>query len=536
MDQQNFQSLLPKNDVQLSSYQIALDYAMEHDEIRNIALSGSYGSGKSSVINSYEKCCIGKIFLHISLADFDKEGEPANPTDVAKRLEGKILNRLLHQVNPQKIKQSQFRIKTDRPSWCHAAWAVFFTVYALILLYAIQFDAWKAFASTFPLWSLIRWTVSPSLRVVAILLCFLSGGVALYHFIKDHDLQRLFKKLDVKGIVGIEIFENTDDSYFDKYLNEVLYLFEHSGVDAVVFEDLDRYDVTQIFEKLKEISDLLYQRKLKTVNVQKAEQKSAPKFFYLIRDDVFSSSDRSKFFDFIIPVVPVVATDNAFNLIQKRFSEVGIQDKFERRFLRGVSLYLTDLRLINNIINEYIIYEGILDGSDLHRNANHQLAIIIYKNLFPKDFEQLQRGAGYVYSLFLQRETLLADQRTKLDEEAQQIKERLNQAQQEHLHSIDELNALYLPKSDGIYTINGSYPDAKLNRTDLIKVLLSAETAVRHIRSSTERMDINDLRTQMEENPEYQRRKQAIEDQDAKQSSRLHSRLEIGRASCRERV
>lgn len=526
MGQQNFQSLLPKDDVNLSNYQNALDYAMEHDEIRNVALSGSYGSGKSSVINSYEKLRTTKKFLHISLADFDKEGEPSSAKDTAKCLESKILNRLLHQIDPKNIKQTQFRIKAEDWPHYHAVLAIFCTIYALLLLYTIRFDAWKAFAATLPPGPLdISWTASPSLRVVAILLCFLLGGLALYRFTQTHDFQRLFKKLDVKGIVGIEVFENTEDSFFDKYLNEVLYLFEHSGADAVVFEDLDRYDVTQIFEKLKEISDLLYQRKQRTPNAYSPEGKSAPKFFYLIRDDVFSSSERSKFFDFIIPVVPVIATDNAHDLMQERFVQAGFQNVFEPKFLRAVSLYLTDLRLINNIVNEYIVYQGLLDGNDLHRDANRQLAIIIYKNLFPKDFEQLQRGAGYVYSLFAQRETLLANQRAKLDEEAQRIQERLHQAQQEHLQSIDELNALYLPKSSRIYTIDGSYPNANLNRTELIRSLLSAGAATRHNGGYTERMDISSLRTQMEENPEYQRRKQAVEDRDAKQSSRLQSRL-----------
>ena len=59
----------------------------------------------------------------------------------------------------------------------------------------------------------------------------------------------------------------------------MLYLFEHSGADAVVFEDLDRYDVTQIFEKLKEISDLLYQRKQRIPDAYSPKEKSAPKFF-----------------------------------------------------------------------------------------------------------------------------------------------------------------------------------------------------------------------------------------------------------------
>lgn len=534
MEEKKFQSLLPQNDVDLHNYDDALNYAMNHDEIRNIALSGSYGSGKSSIINSYEKLRTEKKFLHISLADFNKDKASPNTKDetssstenVVSLLEGKILNQLLHQINPQNIKQSQFRIKTDDHPHKNICFAIFCTVYALFLLYAFRFEKWQTLVGLLPPGPLdISWTASPSVRVAAIIICFLMGGLALYYFIETHDLLKIFKKLDVKGIVGIEVFGDDKDSFFDRYLNEVLYLFERSGADAIVFEDLDRYEVTQIFEKLKEISDLLYQRKQRTANNQKAEQKSPIKFFYLIRDDVFSSSDRSKFFDFIIPVVPVIATDNAHNLMQERFAQAGFQNAFEQRFLRAVSLYLTDLRLINNIVNEYIIYQGLLDGNNLHRNATCQLAVIIYKNLFPKDFEQLQRGTGYVYSLFAEREYLLAKQQDKLNEEVQQIHKQIDQAHQEHLQSIDELNALFLPKSSSIYKIDGSSPNENLSRTELIKTLLAAETAFRHKGPYTESVDIDSLRTQMESNSEYQRRKQAIEVQDSRHSSRLHSRL-----------
>lgn len=197
MDQQNFQSLLPKDDVKLHNYQAALNFAMEHDEIRNVALSGSYGSGKSSVIISYEKCCTGKKFLHISLADFDSEDKPLDeegkPFDreseppaknTTNLLEGKILNQLLHQIDPQNIKQSQFRIKADKPPHYRIVLTCFCTIFALILLYTIQFDGWRELVATLPSGPLdISWTASSSLRVVAILLCFLLGGLALYRFI-----------------------------------------------------------------------------------------------------------------------------------------------------------------------------------------------------------------------------------------------------------------------------------------------------------------------------------------------------------------
>lgn len=552
MEGQKFQSLLPRDDIALDSYQAALDYAMIHDEIRNVALSGSYGSGKSSVMNSYEKCCTGKTFIHISLADFEKE-EPTNSSkEIANRLEGKILNQLLHQINPENIKQSHFRVKADYNPNRRLWWVLFCTIYIFILLYSVRFSEWQKFATTLPPGLLdVSWTASPSIRVVAILLCFIMGGCALYHFTQEHDLSRIFKKLDVKGIVGIEVFENNEDSYFDKYLNEVLYLFEHSGADAIVFEDLDRYNVTQIFEKLKEISDLLYQRKrigsvrhpsaskgIKAESQTESknepqsesrkrhqEEKTSPKFFYLIRDDVFSSSDRSKFFDFIIPVVPIISTDNAYNLMQERFTQAGYKDEFSQRFLREVSLYLTDLRLINNIVNEYIIYDGLLDKNELTRTPDCQLAIIIYKNLFPRDFEQLQRGAGYVYTLFASRKDIVEVQRANAIKEIEEIEKKLDQANREPLHSIDELNALFFPQSSSISTIGGRAADINLSRTEFIKKLLSASSASYYNSSSSGSINIDSLRKQMENDPEYQRRKQVIENQSSKKVDYLKAQM-----------
>lgn len=51
----NFRSLAPNEYIDLNSYGEALDYVFSLDKIRNIALTGAYGSGKSSVIRSYEQ-------------------------------------------------------------------------------------------------------------------------------------------------------------------------------------------------------------------------------------------------------------------------------------------------------------------------------------------------------------------------------------------------------------------------------------------------------------------------------------------------
>lgn len=66
-----FNSFSPKADINIDGYKEVLDFSMNDPSIRNIAISGSYGSGKSSVIDSYEKTCTDRSFIHVSLAHFD---------------------------------------------------------------------------------------------------------------------------------------------------------------------------------------------------------------------------------------------------------------------------------------------------------------------------------------------------------------------------------------------------------------------------------------------------------------------------------
>ena len=68
----SFRTLTPTDDVDMRVYEDALNYAFEDKEVKNIALSGSYGSGKSSVLKSYTKKHKALNFMHISLAHFEE--------------------------------------------------------------------------------------------------------------------------------------------------------------------------------------------------------------------------------------------------------------------------------------------------------------------------------------------------------------------------------------------------------------------------------------------------------------------------------
>ncbi len=105
-----FQKLTPKNDVNLNGYEEAFNFVFKNDDIRNVAISGAYSSGKSSVLESYKIKHTEKRFLHISLTHFttlDEENqleESLSNNKVSESiLEGKILNQLIHHIPINKI-------------------------------------------------------------------------------------------------------------------------------------------------------------------------------------------------------------------------------------------------------------------------------------------------------------------------------------------------------------------------------------------------------------------------------------------------
>lgn len=106
-----FEKLTPLNDIDISVYEEAIDYVFDNTDITNVAISGSYSAGKSSVIESYKEKHKDLKFMHISLAHFES---PDESDDVKESvLEGKILNQLIHQIPVEKIPQTNFRVKKD---------------------------------------------------------------------------------------------------------------------------------------------------------------------------------------------------------------------------------------------------------------------------------------------------------------------------------------------------------------------------------------------------------------------------------------
>lgn len=435
-----FQKLTPTDTVKLEIYEDAFKYIFSNVDIKNVAIAGPYSAGKSSLLESYKKKHKDKKFLHISLAHFEETSEQNfrdNVKDTETVLEGKILNQLIQQIKVENIPQTNFRIKRTVNNAKCVVYSLEIVIFFILILHLKYFKTWSGWISSLTdscFKSLLQKSANPYSLVLSGIAATIILVMGIYQIIKMQKNKNIFRKLSVQGN-EIEIFGEEDNSYFDKYLNEVLYLFENSGVDVIVFEDLDRFDDNKIFERLREINIL------SNIRLQNCKQKKSVeplRFLYLLRDDIFINKDRTKFFDFILPVVPVIDSSNAYDQIKEHFEKGGIFTKFDEKFLRGLSLYIDDMRVLKNIYNEFMIYYYKLNTIEL--NPNKMLAMITYKNIFPRDFSDLQLNQGFVYELFNRKDEFIAQEKKKSDEKIENKKIQINYVKEEKLESISELD------------------------------------------------------------------------------------------------
>lgn len=142
MSDLRFQKLTPTSNVDLNVYEEGFEFIFSNDDIRNIAVSGPYSSGKSSLLESYKKKYPQKTFIHISLAHFtneNKDNEEKEIKDSETVIEGKILNQLIQQIPIENIPQSNFRIKRTTGTNYNGYWAMGIVAFIGMLLFVLNY-------------------------------------------------------------------------------------------------------------------------------------------------------------------------------------------------------------------------------------------------------------------------------------------------------------------------------------------------------------------------------------------------------------
>ena len=472
-----FRALTSNKNVEIKPVtQKAFEFAIDdNSEVTNVAITGNYGAGKSSVVESFERKYTDKTFLHISLGQYDETiGSEKNGLNNRQinTIEGKIINQLLHQINPNRIRKSIFKT-LDAESQIKPFNISVYVSLVLLSLYLLNISSWNGLIQNF---SWLSWTTKPIISLLVLVILFVLIVYGFYFLLKLQKDFGFIKKLSLKAEkieTDIEIFSNDNSkvSYFDRYLDDVLYLFKQSGADIIVFEDIERFNDSRIFEKLKELNIVINRNR-------KANHKRKLVFFYLVKDDLFESQERTKFFDFIIPVIPVVTASNSHDILKKLLTEMWEYDSLDKTFLFNISLYLDDMRLINNVCNEYLTYKETLSKLPLEREKI--FSMVVYKNIFPKDFSLLQRNQGYLYELLNSKEIALKNLREDLNNKKNALERKIENAEEEHLNDEVELygTILKIPSGRKIIKVNGKFEKDFSTRYDYIKELIAGDSEI----------------------------------------------------------
>lgn len=446
------QSLLPtKLNKQDPSYKTVeelaevLGHAVNNNDIRNVAITGPFGSGKSSIIQTLMKEHKEFHYLPISLATLqaDKEGDGTDSEcdetseerekrieNLNRKIEYSILQQLIYKEKIENVPNSRFRriIHLGKKKLFLYSWGIVLFIIAFFVLFEPSFARIESFYNVF------------NFGKCNIVFDFLAAGYLCFcvffvcwNIIRSFANSKL-NKLNLKDGV-IEIKE--ENSIFNKHLDEILYFFQVTEYNVVVIEDLDRFETESIYLKLRELNQLINESKIIERHIV---------FLYAIKDDVFENEDRTKFFDYITTVIPVINPSNSKSKLKDALIERGFEeDEIPDNDLSEMAFFIQDMRILINIANEYSQYrQKLYDPQKKHLDLTKLLAMIVYKNYHPSDFGKLHRREGLVYQCLSKKQQFIAEALKSLDNKKKELDANKKLYEESNHLKENELRLLFL--------------------------------------------------------------------------------------------
>ena len=496
-----YRALSPRTKIETGEeYFNALDWAMKQEDVLNIAVSGPYGSGKSSIIESFlERKGIKEKVCRVSLAAFNakdksrmsnrwRHSEIADKI-VEEELEKGILKQLMYSVPASQIPKSRYqRLQNDSEKANLKLAALIFVVICCLFVFVAPKNL-RAMAKLFILSAIpIIWALT---KLIA--WCKKSGNI---------------KEISVFGRAVIKKGDDYEKSIFNRELDEIIYFFESTGTNIVIFEDLDRFENVGIFVKIRELNHILNSRK----------GSNPIRFIYAVRDDLFTDyEERTKFFDFIIPVVPCVSASNSREKLREMLNFENNATKsadydISARFINLIAPYISDMRVIAQICNEFAIYHSILKNKQgLKLSDKNLFAMTTFKNTCPKDFAELVSGSSksIVLKAFENKQAYIKKKHDGINADCDAEKQKIREAEQEVLVKIRDLKtamigSLVNPPAPVIQV--GTYPYSRILEEEFDLNNLDRNVSMIVYDTNRNQVNIPNISRYIAENGDYIRR------------------------------
>ncbi|MDE6200813.1 MAG: hypothetical protein K2M47_02880 [Clostridiales bacterium] len=410
-----------------------LDAQIRKKGVNNIAVVAPYGAGKSSAITTYikryRKSGIRKPkYVQISLADFNQDGEQSQSEYKENAIERSILQQLLYNQKKHKLPNSTLN-RTNKTRIRTLLWYSFWSVVLIFAAVALIFET--SGNSFFGYW---KYTSSILTALTTISVVFLIISLLYTGKLRKIKYKDLEVSLDKDGK------PQGDVSLINKFIDEVLYFFECINVDLIIFEDLDRFESLKIFVKLRELNTIINN------SPRKAEKVT---FVYAVKDTMFKDENqRAKFFEFILPVIPIInpiTTADQIRSINDKLTKKDVSLRLSEQFIKDISYYVDDMRVLKNAFNDYIMMTHKLsENTEKRLNKRHEnlFALALYKNLYPYDYARLQHNEGLI-PLCIDKNRLVAQFVQTKKDDIKELEAEKDRIKKEALNNFAELKLLF---------------------------------------------------------------------------------------------
>lgn len=327
-----------------------------------------------------------KIALELSKLDqYNKQRKSLyykeNKQSIDQQIEQSILQQFLFSIDSRKLPASKVKRVTLGSNYGKTAYGVLCFSFVILCLYLINFFSliWQQ--------NQIASTVFILLEIVSLLVFFCLLPLALK-----------LKSIKIKDLEFIKADPDIKDSLINRYIDEIIYFFDKSGVKIVYLEDLDRLPDLSIFNKLRELNFIL-----NNYFNNKKFKKRKISFVYCISDSIITDyEERSKFFDKIISIEPFFTEATIATDIEKLLKASGAEQTTE--FATDMAHFITDKRLYVNIENDF---KDKIDSYVLaykHNPSDNEIikifAMSVYKNIYYFDYNKFNTGKSCLSRAF----------------------------------------------------------------------------------------------------------------------------------------
>ena len=432
-----YESLAPVSNIKNNATLDMLINAVVNSKNYNIALSGKYGAGKSSLIKSFFKGFRKLIYkpLYISLGMFGIEDKEIDANEFGQEIEKSIIQQIIYKEDTAKLPDSNIKRVSKFKKRNIIYVMLIIIAFILIKVCSLYIDNYNEEIKKIVESFLSLNTYLQIVVIIVILLFILLVSMLIAKFLRKLDLKNIKLNLS-KTEIAIE--KSSTESRINKYMDELVYFFSATKYNVVIIEDLDRFlnndkiknRVLIIFQKLKELNQILNSSK---------QIKRKITFIYVVKDNLFDNEEeRTKFFDEIVPVIPIISNYNSYAELKNKLEIYKIDDKV----IQDISPYINDYRVIANLKNEFVLYQKEITGKEIVKEK--QLAMIALKNIRPNEYEDLLNNKGVIYNIINNKEEIIEEKVDEINSYIEKNNEKIKEYRRERLLNFNELKRLAL--------------------------------------------------------------------------------------------